>query len=171
MNINSDDYFDDEDIVSKTQRKKEAHAQQELGERLTQLPNHVLEGLPLSEVLRTAIAEFKRLPPKRGAIKRQLQFIGKLMRDCDAEAIAAQLDAALAVSKATEKNKEIALQYCKLILEHGDDGIQQVLSELPALDRQQVRQYLRNVQAAKEETKKANAERRLLDYLIAACHT
>ena len=164
-----DDFeFLDDDVISKTQRKKEAHAQQDLGERLTQLPDAILDTLPLSERLRSAIDEFKRLPAKHGAIKRQLQFIGKLMRDSDSDALTALLDANPNNRKPADKSKEIAEQYCKLILEKGDAGIQEVLSAKPSLNRQQIRQYLRNTQTAKDAKKKAAAEQRLLDYLISS---
>ena len=169
MNMDQSDYFDDEDIISKTRRKKEAHAQQELGERLTGLPDSVLAELPLSDRLRAAIAEFKRLPPKRGAIKRQLQFIGKLMRDCDTEAINTQLESQAPSHKPVDTHKQTATELCRLIVEQGDEGIQRAMDEVPALDRQQVRQYLRNINAAKNEARRASAERRLLDYLLASC--
>lgn len=163
------DFQDDEDFISKTQRKKEAHEQQELGERLTQLSEAVLKTLPISERLHAAILEFKRLPPKRGAVKRQLQFIGKLMRKSDIDEILANLDKQAHGGAPASLEKETAKRHCKVILEKGDDGIQQVLAELPALDRQQVRQIQRNIQSARNEAKKAAAEQRLLDLLIETC--
>lgn len=171
MNTDDFDYLDDDDVISKTQRKKEAHAQQDLGERLTGLPDSVLDELPLSDRLRTAIAEFKRLPPKRGAIKRQLQFIGKLMRDCDTDTILAQLDSQPHGLKPVDQHKTTANDYCDLIVEQGDEGIQRVMAELPDLDRQQVRQYLRNINTAKDEPKRTSAKRRLLDYLLTICQS
>lgn len=163
------DFPDDDDFISKTQRKKEAHEQQELGERLTQLSEAVLETLPLGERLHAAILEFKRLPPKRGAVKRQLQFIGKLMRKSDTDAILAILDEQPHGGNPASPEKEIAKRCCSIILNRGDDGIQQVLAELPALDRQQLRQILRNIQSAKNEAKKAAAEQRLHDLLLETC--
>jgi len=163
------DFPDDDDVISKTQRKKEAHAQQELGERLTQLSEAVLETLPISERLHAAILEFKRLPPKRGAVKRQLQFIGKLMRKSDIDEILAILDEQPHGGSSAPAEKDAAKRYCKTILDEGDDGIQKVLAELPDFDRQQVRQILRNIQSAKNEARKAAAQRRLLDLLAESC--
>lgn len=163
------DFQDDEDFISKTQRKKEAHEQQELGERLTQLSETVLKTLPISDRLHAAILEFKRLPPKRGAVKRQLQFIGKLMRKSDVDEILAILDKQAHGGSSAPPEKETAKRHCKVILEEGDDGIQQVLADLPALDRQQVRQIQRNILSAGNEAKKAAAEQRLLDLLIETC--
>ncbi len=77
---------------SKSSRKRDAHALQKLGEELVQLRAADLERLPLPESLRDAIDEARRLT-SRGALSRQRQYIGKLMRDIDVEPIRAALDA------------------------------------------------------------------------------
>lgn len=163
-----EDYLDD-DQPSKTQRKKDAHAQQELGKRLTRLPDHKLEELPLTDTLRAAIAEFKRIPHKRGAVKRQLQFIGRLIRDCDTDAIEAALDEnqLSTVDPATgnaEPDATGAEFWCDIIVTQGDTGIQQAVDELPAINRQELRQLYRNYSGA-TDSKKAAARQRILDYL------
>ncbi|MDH3948291.1 MAG: DUF615 domain-containing protein, partial [Gammaproteobacteria bacterium] len=79
-NMHDDDPFDNAPI-SKTQRKRDAHALQELGESLVKLNKSALEQIPLPADLHAAIAEAQRLH-QRGALKRQLQYIGKLMRQC-----------------------------------------------------------------------------------------
>ncbi len=163
--MDDDDFYAD-DFVSKTQLKKEAHAQQDLGERLTQLPESVLTSLPLEESLLAALREFKRLPPKHGALKRQRQFIGKLMRDSDSDAIREALDRLLAPGRPTNDGKLAARKHLDTILASGDEGIQAVLNELPSLDRQKTRHFLRAFHGAKSDEKKAAAERKLLDYLF-----
>lgn len=80
---------------SKSARKREAHALQALGERLVRMKPDEAGSLPLSEGLLEALAEARRLR-SRGALSRQLQYIGKLMRSEDIEA----LQAALAVREA-----------------------------------------------------------------------
>jgi ribosome-associated protein len=73
---------------SKTQLKQQMHELQQLGESLAGLPAERLSALPLPERLRDAIAEFKRTRSHEGR-RRQLQFIGKLMRAVDAEPLLA----------------------------------------------------------------------------------
>lgn len=165
MNSNDTDYSDDE-FISKTQLKKEAHAQQALGERLTQLSEPVLATLPLGDRLLGAILEYKRLPSRHGALKRQLQFIGKLMRDCDTDAISALLDSEPKTQKLAQQVKQRAQEQLRVIVDSGDEGIQSVLEELPILDRQKTRQLLRAIHAAKDDSKRASAEQRLLEYLL-----
>jgi ribosome-associated protein len=70
--------------TSKTQRKKEAQDLKELGKELTKFTAQQLQSLPLSDKLIAELLEFNRLPNSHGAKKRQLQFIGKLMRANDA---------------------------------------------------------------------------------------
>jgi ribosome-associated protein len=76
---------------SKSQVKRELHALVDLGERLTTLKPDLLAKLPLTDALRRALAD----APKHTANiarKRHLQFIGKLMRDQDTDAILVLLD-------------------------------------------------------------------------------
>jgi len=77
---------------SKSARKRAAHAAQKLGEQLVRMRPQDLDGLPLPEELREAIAEARRLT-SRGALARQQQYIGKLMRGLDLAALEAALAA------------------------------------------------------------------------------
>src|SRR5689334_398161 len=86
------DYLNDsaDQEFSKTRRKKEMIALQELGEELLQLSNDRLKQMALPENLVEAIREYKRIS-SHGARNRQEQYIGKLMRDIDPEPIRQQL--------------------------------------------------------------------------------
>ncbi|HSW22395.1 MAG TPA: ribosome biogenesis factor YjgA [Burkholderiaceae bacterium] len=77
---------------SKTQLKQRMHELQQLGQALTTLPADRLNDLQLPERLREAIDEFKRTRSHEGR-RRQLQFIGKLMRGVDAEPLLAAVAA------------------------------------------------------------------------------
>ena len=75
---------------SKTQRKKAMHGLQDLGLALTRLSAQQLAALSLPPALVDAIVEAKRLRA-REALRRQMQYIGRLMRDADATAIQAKM--------------------------------------------------------------------------------
>src|ERR1700736_5432847 len=75
--------------VSKTRRKAEMHVLQELGESLVAQSPARLELLGLPERLAAAIAEARNMTG-REARRRQMQFIGRLMRDVDIEPIRAR---------------------------------------------------------------------------------
>jgi len=80
----------DQATNSKTQRKRASLALQALGEELTRLTEQQLAELQLPERLLDAVLAARRIS-KFGALRRQLQYIGRLMYEVDAEAIAAQL--------------------------------------------------------------------------------
>jgi ribosome-associated protein len=82
----------DEGKPSKTQRKKAVHALQDLGESLVELSEEQLAGIELPERLRAAVVEAQRIT-RFEARRRQLQYIGKLMRSVDSEPIRAALAA------------------------------------------------------------------------------
>ena len=76
---------------SKTQIKRELHALQDLGARLTTLKPELIAKLPITDGLRKALAEAPK-HTANAAKKRHVQFIGKLMRDQDIDAILALID-------------------------------------------------------------------------------
>jgi len=83
-----DDRFEEEDRPatppppSKSQRKRDATALQDLGEQLVKLTPTQLSRVPLPDELRAAV-RLARSITQRGGHKRQLQYIGKLMRQLD----------------------------------------------------------------------------------------
>ncbi len=77
--------------ASKSQRKRDAHALQQLGARLVAARPTQVAALALDETLHDAIVMARGIR-SHGALRRQMQLIGKLMRDADAEAIATALD-------------------------------------------------------------------------------
>ena len=79
------------DRPSKTQRKREALALQELGEILVDLKPAQLDKMPLPEGLREAVLAARQMN-QRSARKRQLQYIGRLMREIDPEPIRTALE-------------------------------------------------------------------------------
>lgn len=76
---------------SKSQRKRDMHALQDLGERLVVLSEDRLRRMDLPIDLLDAVLLARRVTAREGR-RRQLQYVGKLMRRADAEAIQAQLD-------------------------------------------------------------------------------
>ena len=82
----------DENLISKTRRKRQAHDLQDLGKALTRLRGDQLARIEMPDDLREAVADCRAMT-KHEAIRRQLQYIGRVMRDIDAGPIAAQLEA------------------------------------------------------------------------------
>jgi ribosome-associated protein len=81
-----------DEVISKTRRKRAMHALQDLGEALVELNAERLAALDLPEPLREAVDEARRLKAFE-ARRRQMQYIGRLMRDVDPGPIRARIDA------------------------------------------------------------------------------
>lgn len=81
----------DENLISKSSRKRQAHELQDIGKALTRLRPDQLARIELPEELREAITACRQMT-KHEAIRRQMQLIGRMMRRLDAAPIAAQLE-------------------------------------------------------------------------------
>ena len=89
--------MDADNFISKTRCKRQMRELQDVGAALVKLSPEVIQRLQLPEALREAVLECKRFT-KHEAIRRQMQYIGRIMRDLDAGPIAAQLSALAAPS-------------------------------------------------------------------------
>ncbi len=91
MHNNSDNDIEDDATPSKTQRKKDMHALQDIGKQLVELERKKLMTLDLPEILFDAIVQAQQIK-KHGGRRRQLQYIGKVMRNIDVLPIQEKLD-------------------------------------------------------------------------------
>lgn len=137
----SETEFDDE-RPSKTQLKKASHDLQSLGEALVELPESRIAGLDLSETLHLALREYRRTRSHEGR-RRQMQYIGKLMRHTDAEPIREAVAAMkLGVARNALELHEAERWRAELIA--SDDALTRWMAEFPATDAQQLRSVLRS---------------------------
>jgi len=119
---------------SKSMRKRDAAAAQDLGTRLIALKEADLVALNLPETLLDAILLAKRIT-SRGGLARQRQFIGKLMRDLDPAPIEAALSEESRVSAMdAEKHKRIEAWRLRLLTE-GPKALDDLLDWCPGADR------------------------------------
>lgn len=157
------DQFATEALVSKSQRKREMTALQDLGTALVKLPRARLDKLDLPEALRGAITEAQRLT-SHGALRRQMQYIGRLMREVDAAPIAEQLAAAQGESAAA-KAEFHALENWRARLIGDDQALGDWLARHPDSDVQQLRQLIRNARREAVEGKPPKFSRALFRLL------
>lgn len=141
------------DLPSKTRLKQDATNLQQLGQKLTTYSSAVLRKLSLNEILISAIEEFNRLPNSYGARRRQLQFIGKLMRDLDYDAVIKSIDDLESGHLRKKKKPPAAKLLCEAILESGDAEINAALEKYPQLERQTMRQLFREHNRATESSR------------------
>ncbi|MFZ7188153.1 ribosome biogenesis factor YjgA [Avibacterium avium] len=149
--------------VSKSEIKRDAEALKQLGEKLVNLTKTNLEKIPLEENILDAIALAQRL--QKEAKRRQLQYIGKLLRQVDAEPIQEALD------KIENKHNHQQALLHKLellrdeLIAKGDEALSNVLNDYPYADRQHLRNLIRAAQKEKSQNKPPKAYRELFQYL------
>ncbi|MFZ2300803.1 MAG: ribosome biogenesis factor YjgA [Gallionella sp.] len=129
---------------SKTKIKKQMHELRDLGEELTDLSKDQLAQLDIPENLRDAVREMKNIN-KFGAQRRQLQYIGKLMRDVDPAPIIAKLNAWKGYSQQHTAYMHQLERWRDRLLE-SDTALTELLADHPQADAQRLRALIRNAQ-------------------------
>ncbi len=147
---------------SKSSRKREMHALQELGEELVALSADQLTRLALPEALDTAVraAQGFRMEARR----RQLQYIGKLMRKIDPEPIRAMLDA-LRGDSAAETARMHRLERLRTELLEDEGTLGRIAESWPGADLQSLRTLRRNALRERENGRPPKAFRELFRVL------
>jgi ribosome-associated protein len=153
------------DRYSKTRRKAEMSALQELGEALVTVGPARRAELDLPERLAEALDEAQRIT-RREARRRQLQFIGRLMRDIDAAPIRAQL-ARWTDAPNAEKARLHALERWRerLLIESG--ALDRLCAEQPAADRARLAALIEAAEAERMRGQPPRAYRELFRALAA----
>ena len=130
--------------TSKTDAKRESEELQQLGQQLLELRGDLFKPLPLPDKLADALADAKRITNFEGK-RRQMQFIGKLMRQLDEETLQAVRHALelqrLGHSYDTEQLHQAEQWRDRLIAT--DDAVQEWIAQYPGTDTQQLRALVR----------------------------
>ena len=155
--------MEDEVQISKTQRKRESHSLQDIGEELVALSMERLEQLDLPQNLLDAVLAAKRIS-KFGALRRQMQYLGRLMRDIDADPIRERLDGWKGQS-AGEIAKLHQLERWRTRLLSDDQAIGELAAAHPGADIQRLRTLIRNTQRETEAKKPPKSYRELFQAL------
>lgn len=150
---------------SRSQLKREAQAIAAIGEELERLPKKGLDQIPLPDPLRAAVDEL-RSTKAHGAHKRQLGYVGRLLRAADLEPINAALDRVLDRGKAGSIAARKQELWRDRILSEGDAAIEAFIADHPDADRQRLRQYYRTSRKAGAGTdRQTRVARELLTYV------
>ena len=149
------------DRPSKSARKREASAAQDLGTRLIALKESDLRALDLPERLLDAILLAQRITA-RGGLARQRQYIGKLMRDIDAGPIETALSASSRGAQIdAEKHKRIEAWRARLLTE-GPAALGELLKWSPGADRKALQALIDKATGARVDSGSREAASREL---------
>jgi len=163
--MSADNSSERDERPSKTQLKREVEELQALGAKLIDMSDTTLERMEIDAELMDAIHLARKIRNKREAYRRQLQFIGKLMRGRD-------------VSKIQESMLEIEQQglhqnahfhqlekWRDKLIAGGDDAVQDFIEAHPFADRTRLRQLIRQAQKEKAQNKPPKSARELFKYI------
>jgi ribosome-associated protein len=148
---------------SKTKAKEEVEALQDLGKRLVGVGNDRLKKLDIPESLRDAVLEAKRIT-SHGALRRQMQYIGKLMRDVDTDPIQEMLDELDGISNKANARFH-ALEKLRDRLIEDEAVITTLKNDHPDLDVSALRTLRRNAIKEQTEQKPPKAYRAIFQLL------
>jgi ribosome-associated protein len=152
-----------EEIVSKTKRKQEMHELQALGAALVELSAAHLERMRLPAELEQAVREARAIASHE-ARRRQVQYIGRLMRDLDAAPIREQI-AAVSGGSAQERARHQRLEHWRARLIEDDGALTEFARAHPTADLQQLRALIRNSRREQGEDRPPRAFRELFRVL------
>ena len=157
--------MEEDDFISKTRRKQEMHDLQDLGKALVKLSREQLARIDMPESLRDAVNDCRRFT-KHEAIRRQMQYIGKIMRDIDAGPIAAQLAEIEAPSKRQTALFHVAERWRADLME-SPDAIARFVKEYPEADPHRLRSLAEQAREEKRASKPLRRYRELFHVLNA----
>lgn len=151
---------------SRTQKKKEAEYLQELGEKLLKLSDEQMRDIDLPEAIFSAV-KFAKTIKSHGARRRQMQYIGTLMRKIEVGPVQEALE------HIEQGNLKKALEFKELekwrdeLIAGNKNLIEEILGKCPEADRQQLTQFVRQSVREIENNKPPAASRALFRYLKA----
>jgi ribosome-associated protein len=163
-NDRSDDFSNTDEKPSKSARKREMSALQDLGEAIVKLSDGELALIPLQGELAAAVAIARRINSNEG-LRRQLQFIGKLMRQGDIGAIEAAYRELQNGRQLHNQQFHKLEQLRDRLLADGLGAMNEVLEQYPQADRQHLRQLINAAIKEREAAQPPAAARKLFRYL------
>jgi ribosome-associated protein len=155
----------DEELKSKSEIKREMIQLQGFAEKLIQLSKHQRAKLPLTEELHYALILADKIANKHEALRRHIRFMAKILSETDLAPIEQALDI-MANKHQQESAKHLKLEQIKKdLIEQGNDAIETLLQEHNHLERQKLRQLVRQANKELQAEKPAKYNKELFIYL------
>jgi ribosome-associated protein len=166
VGFRSDEFEPEYDRPSKSELKRQSNELQKLGEQLIEAPRDRVKRVPMPDEVKDAILMAQTITNHEGR-RRQLQYVGKMMRSLDEEEVAV-IQRTIESWKGTSKAEAAALHALerrreKLLAD--DKALTQLLEEHPQLDVQHLRTLIRNARKEQAENKPPKAYREIFQIL------
>ncbi|WP_130537386.1 ribosome biogenesis factor YjgA [Thiomicrorhabdus indica] len=160
--------WEQEEFESRTDIKKAAQAVTDLGMQIADMTETEIHKLQLPQEFVDAVLMLKSMD-KGPALKRQRMFVGKLLRQN--EPLIIEIKAKLAEVEAKKKQQNAYFHQLEKwrdrLVDEGDAALSELLNLYPQIDRQQMRQWIRNAKKEQSQNKPPKSAREIFQYLKA----
>ena len=160
----TDTEFEDELPPSKSQEKRDCDALKKLGDELVTLKQEELDAMNLPESLVDALLTAKKIQSGSG-IKRQRQYIGKIMRHIDSEEVKKHLDHIKHKHDTNTAEFRKIEQWRDRLLSDDKTALSEIIEIHPETDRQHINQLIRQAKRELQQEKPPASARKLFKYL------
>ncbi len=140
-----DESTTDDQLVSKSQRKREMQDLRTVAEKLVAMSDEQLSKIVNADILK-AVSEYRRIS-KGNARKRQLQFLAKLLKSVDITDIQQLIDRYDASTRSHNIRFHQLEQWREQLMRQDFDAIEEIAAQYPATDRQHLKHLVRNAVA------------------------
>lgn len=152
--------------VSKNELKRDAQEFHQLGSEIAKMGKKQRERLPLNDDLKAAMVVADKISNKSDAYRRHLNYIAKTLRTVEnVEEIKAIIDVMLNKNNQAEVLIKKIEQLRTDLIEQGDDLINETIEQYPTLERQKMRQLVRNAAKEVKAEKPGKGYKELFQYL------
>jgi ribosome-associated protein len=155
----------DEELLSKSEIKREMHRLQDFGQMLVKMSKHQRSRLPLTEELKQAMVLADKIVNKHEALRRHIRHIAKILAETDLEPIKQAMDVM------ANKHQQESAKFDKLeqirdnLIDEGGTAIEALIAEYSSFERQKLRQLVRHAGKEKKAEKPGKYYRDLFAYL------
>jgi len=155
----------DQEFKSKTEIKKEMHDLQDFAQSLVEMSKHQRTLLPLSEELKYAMVVADKIKNKHEALRRHIRHIAKILLETELEPIHKAIDVM------DNKHQQSTAKFLRLemlrdeLIDQGSTAIEALLAENEKIERQKLRQLVRNAAKEKKAEKVGKHYKALFTYL------
>lgn len=166
--MHDEDTFDHDDNLnepkSRSALKRESESLQDLGTVLVKMSASDLAKVPMPDPLAEAVRHARSIR-SHSALRRQMQYIGKLMRQVDAGPIREAVDSIRQFGQQSAADFHRIERWRDRLLAEGDDALATFINEYPHAERQRLRQLVVNATKERNQNQPPKSARTLFRYL------
>ena len=155
----------EEELKSKTEIKREMHQLQDFAQRLIEMSKHQRSRLPLSDDLKDAMVLADKITNKHEALRRHIRHTAKILLETDLEPIHQAMEV-MANKHQQETAKFVRLEALRDdLITQGNTAVESLIADFPNIERQKIKQLIRNAAKEKKAEKLGKHYKNLFTYL------